>query len=128
MIRHALHGLLNTGIMLVLLLVVLAVFLQTGPGKKVLATQLSSLLSTPEEGIEITGIHGWIPLDMRIDRLQLADRKGPLAGCRRYRAGLVAGSPLQRTHPDRRASGQARPCRPLAGKHRYERGHRRTSP
>ena len=76
MIRHALHGLLNTVILLVLLVLVVAILVQTGPGKRFLASQLSSSLSTPEAGIEITGIRGWIPIDMQIDRLQLFDRRG----------------------------------------------------
>lgn len=50
--------------------------LQTGPGKRLLAAQLSSLLSTPESGFEIAGIEGWVPLDMRIGSLQLSDRDG----------------------------------------------------
>ncbi|MGI9450592.1 MAG: hypothetical protein ACR2QH_08165, partial [Geminicoccaceae bacterium] len=76
MIRHALHGLLNTVILLVLLIVGAAILVQTGPGKRFLASQLSSRLSTPEAGIEITGIQGWIPIDMQIERLQLSDRDG----------------------------------------------------
>ena len=76
MIRHALHGLLNTFILLVLLIVGVAIFVQTGPGKRFLASQLSSQLSTPDAGIEIAGIQGWIPIDMQIERLRLSDRDG----------------------------------------------------
>ncbi len=76
MIRHALHGLLNAGILLVLLLAGAVILVQTGPGKRVLATQLTALLSSPNSGIEITGIQGWIPLDMRIERLRLLDQAG----------------------------------------------------
>lgn len=76
MIRHALHGLLNSVILLVLLIIGAAVLAQTAPGKRFLASQLSSWLSTPETGIEITGIQGWIPIDMQIDRLQLSDPIG----------------------------------------------------
>ncbi|MGI9420031.1 MAG: translocation/assembly module TamB domain-containing protein [Geminicoccaceae bacterium] len=62
---------------LLLIVVIGAVgFLQTGPGKRLLADQLSTRLSTPESGINIAEIEGWIPLDMRIGRLELADRDG----------------------------------------------------
>ena len=62
---------------LLLIVVIGAVgFLQTGPGKRLLADQLSTRLSTPESVIDIAEIEGWIPLDMRIGRLELADRDG----------------------------------------------------
>ena len=51
-------------------------FLQTDPGKRLLASELSSRLSTPESGIEITDIEGWLPLDMRVGSLRLSDRDG----------------------------------------------------
>ncbi len=76
MIRIILRGLLFVGLTLVLLLAAAAVLVQTEPGKRFLAAQLSSLLSTPDAGIEITGLQGWIPVDMQIGRLQLSDQDG----------------------------------------------------
>ena len=76
MIRHALRGLLNTGILLAILLVALIAFVQTAPGKRMLAAELSSFLSTAESTIEIEGLQGWLPIDMRLDRLRLADQDG----------------------------------------------------
>ena len=76
MIRHALRGLLNTGILLAMLLVALVAFVQTAPGKRMLAAELSSFLSTAESTIEIEGLQGWLPIDMRFDRLRLADQDG----------------------------------------------------
>ncbi|MGI9493715.1 MAG: translocation/assembly module TamB domain-containing protein, partial [Geminicoccaceae bacterium] len=61
---------------LVLLIVGAAIFVQTGPGKRFLASQLSSRLSTPNAGIEITGIQGRVPIDMQVARLQLSDPEG----------------------------------------------------
>ena len=62
---------------LLLILVVGAIgFLQTGPGKRLLALQLSASLSSPGSGFEIAEIEGWIPLDMRVGSLELADREG----------------------------------------------------
>ena len=63
------------GLVLIILVGILAL-LQTGPGKRLLAAQLSSFLSTPSAGIEIAGIEGWIPLDMRVAHLRLSDRDG----------------------------------------------------
>ncbi|MGI9508794.1 MAG: translocation/assembly module TamB domain-containing protein [Geminicoccaceae bacterium] len=62
--------------LLLLVLVGGIALLQTGPAKRLLAEQLSSLLSTADTGIEISGIQGWIPLDMRVKHLRLADRDG----------------------------------------------------
>lgn len=76
MIRHALHGLLNVGILLILLLVGAAILVQTSLGKRFVATTLSSWLSTPDAGIEITDLHGWIPIDMQIGGVRLSDRTG----------------------------------------------------
>lgn len=76
MIRTILRGLLIAGFVLVLLLVGAAALVQTEPGKRFLAAQLSSLLSTPDAGIEITELQGWIPIDMQLGRLQLSDQEG----------------------------------------------------
>ena len=62
---------------LILLLVIGAgAFLQTASGKHLLASQLSTRLSTPEAGFAIGGIEGWLPLDMQVDSFQLSDQDG----------------------------------------------------
>lgn len=71
-LRWALY---SFGLILIILIVAVA-FLQTGPGKQLLAAKLSSLMSTPENGIEVSEIDGWIPLDMRVGTLRLSDRDG----------------------------------------------------
>ncbi len=76
MIRYALRGLLYAGILLVLALTGAALLAQTGQGKRFLASTLSSTLSTPEAGIEITDLDGWLPIDARLGDLKLSDRDG----------------------------------------------------
>lgn len=61
---------------LLLLVVGALAFLQTGAGKRLLASELSARLSTPESGIELADIDGRLPLDMRIGSLHLSDRDG----------------------------------------------------
>ncbi len=76
MIRYALRGLLIAGLLLVLTIMCLFVLAQTPTGKRFITTQVSSALSTPESGIQIEGLDGWLPVSMRLDRLSLADRDG----------------------------------------------------
>ncbi|MGH6886912.1 MAG: hypothetical protein ACREGK_12660, partial [Geminicoccales bacterium] len=49
---------------------------QTGFGKRMIVTQLSALLSTPGMAVEITGLQGTVPIDMRLGRVTVADRDG----------------------------------------------------
>lgn len=49
---------------------------QTGFGKRMIAAQLSELLSTPEMAVEITGLQGLVPIDMRLARVTVADPDG----------------------------------------------------
>src|ERR671919_2832166 len=49
---------------------------QTGFGKRMIADRLSALLSTPEMAIEITGLQGMVPIDMRLGRVTAADPVG----------------------------------------------------
>jgi translocation and assembly module TamB len=51
--------------------------LQTGPGKAWLAQRAGFWLSRPAEQVSITGIHGLVPFDMRIAKIELADAQGP---------------------------------------------------
>ncbi|MDH3659447.1 MAG: hypothetical protein OEU92_05345, partial [Alphaproteobacteria bacterium] len=68
-------GLYAIALVLIVLIGALG-FIQTGPGKRLLAEQLSSRLSTADAAIEIAGIEGWIPLDLGIGTFRLSDRDG----------------------------------------------------
>jgi len=65
-----------TGALLLLLIVVVGI-LQTAPGKSVLASTLSHLLSR-SQGVEVRigKISGWIPGDIRIAELEVGDAQG----------------------------------------------------
>lgn len=76
MMRYALRGVLYIVVFLLLTLVGIGIFAQTGLGKRFLASTLSSTLSSPESGIEISRIDGWLPIDMQIDNLKLTDQDG----------------------------------------------------
>lgn len=76
MIYRALRWCLYAIGLLLILLIGAIGFLQTGTGKRLFASELSSRLSSPESGIEIAELEGWIPLDMRIGAFQLFDREG----------------------------------------------------
>lgn len=64
---------------LVGLLLVLFGAIQTGPGKAMLARLGSSLASTGGLTVEISGIGGFIPADMSVAEVKVADAKGPVA-------------------------------------------------
>lgn len=51
--------------------------LQTAPGKRLLANLASSLASSPDQQIRISGIDGFVPTDLRVARIEIADRQGP---------------------------------------------------
>ncbi len=70
--------LLLTAIGGVMALLVLAfVVLQIPAGQRVLARALSAAVSTPERRIEVSGLSGFFPTDLRLARIELADRSGP---------------------------------------------------
>lgn len=50
--------------------------LQTAPGQRALASLVSKLASTADGGLEITGLHGFFPTDLTIERLAYRDRDG----------------------------------------------------
>lgn len=61
------------------LLVVLGVLfgaLQTPPGQQMLASLVSSLASSPQSRVQLTGLHGFFPTELRLDRLELGDTQG----------------------------------------------------
>lgn len=49
---------------------------QTAPGKRLLASLASNLASSPDQRIRITGIDGFVPTNLRVARVELADRTG----------------------------------------------------
>ncbi len=60
------------------LVVLLVAGVQTGPGKAMLARLGSQMASSPDGlKVEISGIRGFVPTDMSIERVALADSKGP---------------------------------------------------
>jgi translocation and assembly module TamB len=64
---------------LIALLGVLFGALQTPPGKALLASTASSLASSADMKIEIAGVEGGVPWDMRIASVNLSDSKGAFA-------------------------------------------------
>src|SRR5918996_4389244 len=62
---------------LVLLLIAGVIGLaQTGFGKRLIASQLSDMLSTPEMTVAIRGLQGTVPIDMGVGRVTAADPDG----------------------------------------------------
>jgi translocation and assembly module TamB len=53
--------------------------LQTPPGKRVLASAVSSSASSADSRLEISGISGFVPTDLRVAKIVLSDRDGPWA-------------------------------------------------
>jgi translocation and assembly module TamB len=51
--------------------------LQTAPGQRLLADLASNLASSPDQQIRISGIDGFVPTDLRVGRIEIADRTGP---------------------------------------------------
>ncbi|MCA0247908.1 MAG: translocation/assembly module TamB domain-containing protein [Proteobacteria bacterium] len=62
---------------LVAVLVVLFAALQTAPAQRALASIVSDLASTPDSRLSLQGLSGFIPTDLKIERVELADRQGP---------------------------------------------------
>ncbi|MEM9441478.1 MAG: translocation/assembly module TamB domain-containing protein, partial [Pseudomonadota bacterium] len=76
MIYSALRFCLYAIGLLLLLVVGVVAFLQTSAGKRLLTSELSRQLSSQGGEIKISGLDGFVPLDMRLDQLQLADQDG----------------------------------------------------
>ncbi len=49
---------------------------QTGPGKRLIAAALERALASPGSTVEIQGLDGLIPFDLRLARLSMADDRG----------------------------------------------------
>jgi translocation and assembly module TamB len=63
------------GVVLVLLAVLFVGF--TPMGARIAATQISSLVSTPDQVIEISPPSGLLTGRLRLDNVTLSDRQGP---------------------------------------------------
>ncbi|MPT22713.1 MAG: hypothetical protein E2577_06680, partial [Starkeya sp.] len=68
-------------VLLALLLVLVGAFgaLQTPPGKALLANIASSLASSPGLIVSVHGLRGFVPFDMSVEAIDLADAEGPFA-------------------------------------------------
>ena len=75
-IRRIGLALLSALVLVILLIAGILGLAQTGFGKRMIAAQLSDLLSTPETMIELTGLQGTVPFDMRLGRATAADSDG----------------------------------------------------
>lgn len=62
---------------LVAVLVFAFAALQTAPGQRAIAALVSDLTTTADGGLEIVGLHGFFPTDLRVERLAYRDRDGP---------------------------------------------------
>ena len=76
MVRRIGLALLSALALIVLLIAAAFGLAQTGYGKRLIASQLGALLTTPETAVEITGLEGLVPVDMRIGRITAADDEG----------------------------------------------------
>ena len=70
---------------LLLLLILCFFLLQTGPGKKQLASALSRLSSHETMTVELSGFKGWIPFDFSLDTVRLSDAQGAFLDIRQAR-------------------------------------------
>ena len=52
-------------------------FAQTSFGQRLIAEQMGRALSNAETSVRLTGLHGLVPFDVRLERLRLADATGP---------------------------------------------------
>lgn len=69
---------------------------QTAPGKRLLASVASDLASSPDQKITIAGIDGFVPTDLRVAKVEIADRAGPWLQVEDAHVVWSFGSLLQR--------------------------------
>jgi len=86
------------GIVLGVLLLLAAVFAlaQTPPGRAWIAAALGRALAGPGERVTVSGLEGFVPFDLRVARIEIADAEGPRiiivrAGISIAPADLLAG-------------------------------------
>ena len=77
MLRKLLWTILGLFLLLVVSTAGLIGYAQTRSGQERLAALLTDLLSTPEQRIELSGLRGTVPFDLRLERVRLADGEGP---------------------------------------------------
>src|SRR5262249_61216953 len=70
-------------------LVVLFVAIQTGPAKRVLASLGGAFVSGGGVSVTISDLEGFIPTNMRVGAVTLADRQGEFAGVKDLGPGLA---------------------------------------
>ncbi len=51
-------------------------FAQTGPGQRLIGAVLERVLSSPQTRVEVTGLGGFVPFDLHLAELRLADPEG----------------------------------------------------
>ncbi|MEM7022583.1 MAG: translocation/assembly module TamB domain-containing protein [Pseudomonadota bacterium] len=76
MMRRVGLALLSTLALILVVLVAIFGLAQTDAGKRMIAAQLSGFLSTAETSVEINGLEGILPVDIRVATLTLADQEG----------------------------------------------------
>lgn len=64
---------------IVAVIILLFAALQTPTGKRMLANLVSSSASSADSRLEISGISGFVPTDLRVAKIVLSDRDGPWA-------------------------------------------------
>ena len=75
--KRRLNRVVKIAAMLALVIAVLFGALQTAPGKAFLASALSRALSrSADVEVRVGRIRGWIPGNVRIDRLEIGDAQG----------------------------------------------------
>src|SRR5262245_38317696 len=58
------------------LIVILFGASQTAPGQRVIASQISKAASGPDGGLEVSGLSGFFPTDLRVAAISYSDREG----------------------------------------------------
>jgi translocation and assembly module TamB len=59
------------------LLAILFVALQTPPGQRAVAGLVARMASGPDGGLGLSGLSGFFPTDLRVERISYSDREGP---------------------------------------------------
>lgn len=90
MMRRVLKAILGLFVVLLVLVVGLIGYAQTGSGQDRITALLSDLLSTPEQRIEVSGLRGTIPFDMRLATVRLADAQGAWLEAEDVRLAITA--------------------------------------
>jgi translocation and assembly module TamB len=81
-----------------LIVVVLVVFglLQTQAGQAWLARTIERTLSTPDFTVAVAGLHGTVPFNLKVDRIEIDDRDGTYLTLRDFALDIAAAELLAR--------------------------------